>query len=148
MTTWGELASDEPELAAYSADRLNRAPAYLATVRATGAPRVHPITPIVATDGLYVFMEPKSPKAADLRERGWYALHSGVPDMNGSGGELMISGVGVAVIDPEVRADAAKAASYEPADRYILFELLVEEVRVTGYGSDPLPARRRWSAPR
>ena len=148
MPTWGDLASDEPELAAYGADRLNRAPAYLATVRANGAPRVHPITPIVASDGLYVFMEPSSPKAADLRERGWYTLHSGVPDMHGSGGELLISGVGVAVLDPEVRVDAAKAASYEPADRYILFELLLDDVRVTGYGDDPLPARKRWSAGR
>ena len=76
MTTWGAFAAAEPELASFVAKRLNVAPAYLATVRAGGAPRVHPVTPIFAADGLYLFMEPASPKGADLRERGWFALHT------------------------------------------------------------------------
>jgi len=39
-TTWGAFASAEPDLAAFVASRLTAAPAYLATVRANGAPRV------------------------------------------------------------------------------------------------------------
>ena len=76
------------------AERLLAAPAYLATVRTSGAPRVHPVTPIFTEAGLYLFMEPTSPKAADLRERDRFALHNGVPDNAGTGGEASVSGTG------------------------------------------------------
>lgn len=147
MTTWGEFARAEPELASFGAARLQAGPAYLATVRRTGQPRVHPVTPIVAPDALFVFMEPTSPKGRDLRERGWYAVHNGVPDTNGTGGEFYLSGRAFAVDDPAVRAVAVASASYEPADRYVLFELQVGEARCNGYGDVALPATRRWSAP-
>lgn len=83
--SWDEFVQLEPELARFGADRLTAAPAYLATVRRSGAPRVHPVTPIFAPGGLFLFMEPTSPKGTDLRERGWFALHNGVPDNEGSG---------------------------------------------------------------
>jgi hypothetical protein len=146
MIRWGEFAKAEPELAAFGAGRLHEPPAYLATVRKSGAPRVHPVTPIITADGLFLFMEPTSPKARDLRERGWYALHNGVPDIYGSGGEFFVSGRGFTIEDEVARATAAQAASYEPAERYVLFELKLSEVRCNGYGDVPLPARRRWSA--
>lgn len=146
LITWGEFARAEPELATFGAGRLGIPPAYLATVRPSGAPRLHPVTPIIAPDGLFLFMEPTSPKGRDLRERGWYALHNGVPDTHGSGGEFFVSGRGFAVEDAAVRALAVHAASYEPSDRYVLFELKLNEARCNGYGDVPLPARRRWSA--
>ena len=123
MTTWGAFTAAEPELAAFVAERLRAAPSYLATVRARGAPRVRPVTPIFTADGLYLFMEPTSPKGADLRERGWFALHNGVPDNAGTGGEASVSGIGHPVNHAAVRATVAAAASYGPADRYVLFEL-------------------------
>lgn len=144
MTTWGDFAATEPELAAFVAERLAAAPSYLATVRPSGAPRVHPVTPVTTADGLYVFMEPTSPKGADLRERGWFALHNGVPDNAGTGGEAAVSGTGHPVDDVALRAVVAAAASYEPADRYVLFELRPTEVRGNGYGDVALPERRRW----
>jgi hypothetical protein len=128
------------------ADRLRAAPSYLATVRAGGAPRVHPVTPIVSADGLYLFMEPTSPKGADLRQRGWFALHNGVADNAGTGGEASVSGTGHPVDDAAVRATVAAASSYRPADRYVLFELRPTEVRCNGYGDVTLPARRKWRA--
>jgi hypothetical protein len=146
VITWGEFAQAEPELAAFGAGRLGLPPAYLATVRRGGAPRVHPVTPIISAEGLFLFMEPSSPKGRDLRDRGWYALHNGVPDTEGSGGEFFVSGMGFAVEDPVARAIAALAASYEPAEQYVLFELKLTEARCNGYGDVPLPARRRWSA--
>jgi hypothetical protein len=146
MISWGEFAKLEPELVRFGADRLAVPPAYLATVRRSGRPRVHPVTPILSADALYLFMEPTSPKGGDLRERGWYALHSGVPDTHGTGGEFWIGGRGVAVDDPAERAIAAAASSYEPAERYVLFELQVDEARCNGYGDVELPVRQRWSA--
>ncbi len=145
--SWGAFAEAEPELAAFGADRLGAAVPYLATVRRDGTPRVHPVTPVLTADGLYVFMEPTSPKGRDLRERGRYSLHNGVPDTEGSGGEFQVSGRGVIVEDPTTRANVVRSASYSPADRYVLFELLVDEARCNGYGDVPLPAHRRWSAP-
>ena len=148
MTSWGDLSDAEPELAAFVAERLQAAPSYLATVRDSGAPRVHPVTPVVATNGLYVFMEPTSPKGDDLRMRGWFALHSSVPDNAGTGGEATVSGTGHLVDDDDVRRRAAAAASYEPADHYVLFELCPTEVRCKGYGDVSLPDRRHWRAGR
>jgi hypothetical protein len=145
MVRWGEFAGLEPGLAAFGVGRLSAVPAYLATIRRSGEPRVHPVTPVFTDDGLFVFMEPSSPKGADLRSRGHYALHNGVPDNNGTGGEFHVSGGGVAVVDPDVRLCAVRSASFAPADRYILFELLVTEARATGYGDVELPAVCRWS---
>lgn len=143
---WAEFAKREPELAQFGAGRLTEAPAHLATVRWSGSPRVHPVTPIISPLGLFLFMEPTSPKGRDLRERGRYALHNGVPDNAGSGGEFNVSGRGLAVDDPDMWSHVADAASYTPADRYILFELQLSEARCHGYGDVPLPSTRRWSA--
>src|SRR4051812_24760240 len=109
MTTWGAFAAAEPAMAAFVADRLRAAPSYLATVRASGAPRVHPVTPVLSADGLYLFMEPTSPKGRDLRERGAYAMHNGVPDDAGTGGEAAVRGSGRPVDDPAVRTAAVAA---------------------------------------
>lgn len=147
MTSWGTFAAEEPALAAFVADRLDAGPAYLATVRASGAPRVHPVTPILTATGLYVFMEPTSPKGVDLAERGWFALHSGVPDAAGTGGEAALTGTGHRVEDADVRTTVVAAASYSPAERYVLFELRPTEVRCNGYGDVALPEHRRWRAP-
>jgi len=147
MTTWGAFAAAEPALATFVVDRLLAAPAYVATLREDGTPRVHPVTPIVAADALYLFMEPTSPKGRDLRERGSYALHNGVRDGAGTGGEVSLRGTGRPVEDPAIRAAAVAAATYNPADRYVLFELLVDEIRCNGYGDVELPPTRRWVSP-
>jgi hypothetical protein len=146
--TWGEFSEREPELARFGADRLTAAPAYMATIRKSGAPRVHPVTPIFTAVGLFLFMEPTSPKARDLRQRGWFSLHNGVPDNAGSGGEFSVTGLGVAIDDADMWAKVADAASYTPADRYILFEFRLSEARRHGYGDVPLPSTRAWSVDR
>ena len=46
--SWQDFALAEPELSAFGEARLGTVrPAYLATVRADGMPRVHPVTPII-----------------------------------------------------------------------------------------------------
>jgi hypothetical protein len=62
MMSWAEFAEAEPETAVFGAPRLHERPGYLATVRKSGAPRVHPVTPIITSDGLFLFMEPNSPR--------------------------------------------------------------------------------------
>jgi hypothetical protein len=146
--SWGEFAEREPELARFGARRLTAAPAYLATVRRSGMPRVHPVTPIFTDDGLFLFMEPTSPKRRDLRERGWFAMHNGVPDNAGSGGEFWASGRGFPQDDPDLWSHVADSSSYTPLDRYILFEFQLSEARCHGYGDVPLPATQRWSLDR
>lgn len=144
MSTWGEFVSAHPSLAAFAADRLGHAPAYLATVRRDGGPRVHPVTPIIAADHLFLFMEPTSPKGRDLRERGRYALHSAVPDNKGTGGEFYVRGNAILIEDDALRTIALSSASYAPEARYILFELRVTEARCNGYGDVTLPSPTHW----
>ena len=143
--SWGEFAALEAELAQFGADRLRGSPAYLATIRRSGAPRVHPVTPIFAGTGLFLFMEPTSPKARDLEQRGWFAIHSGVPDHAGTGGEFSASGRGVAVEGTDLWTAVAEASGYDPPERYIVFEFRVNEARCHGYGDVPMPATRKWS---
>jgi len=144
MSSWNDFHSQAPDLATFGAALLTAAPAYLATLRDVGAPRVHPIAPIVGGGRLLVFMEPASPKGRDLRERGWYALHNGVPDTFGSGGEFFVRGRATLSDDPELRSIATEAAMYQPEDRYILFEFGIREARCNGYGDVPLPEPRSW----
>src|SRR4029079_15147172 len=144
---WSMFAEQEPELAAFGQARLLAAPAYVATLRASGMPRVHPVTPIFGAGGLFLFMEPTSPKGRDLRERGSFAMHCAVSDNEGSGGEFWIAGRGVPVDDPDRRAAGVGAAAYAPDDRYVLFELSGTEARCNGYGDVVLPAVTRWREP-
>jgi hypothetical protein len=90
-------------------------------------------------------MEPTSPKRRDLLERGWFALHSGVPDNAGTGGEFCVTGNGLAVDDPDMWSQVAEAASYTPIDRYVLFEFWLNEARCHGYGDVPMPATSKWA---
>jgi hypothetical protein len=143
--TWRDLEVADPDLAAVGATRLQgNGVAYLATVDPDGAPRVHPVTPIVGEGHVFVFMEPTSPKGADLKRGSRFALHSAVADMAGGGGEFIVRGVGRLIHDPAERAVAERLAPYDPADRYVLFELLVESAMKTDY-VDGQPARVRFS---
>jgi Pyridoxamine 5'-phosphate oxidase len=146
MASWGDFESQAPALAAFGLSRLTAAAAYLATLRSDRTPRVHPVSPIVGDGHLFVFMEPTSPKARDLRERGWYALHNGVPDTVGTGGEFFVAGRAEQLDDPALRPIATAAAPYQPEDRYLLFELLIAEARCNGYGDVALPEPERWTA--
>ena len=144
VPSWEEFEAQATDLAAFGARLLAAAPAYLATIRGVGPPRVHPISPIIGGGRLFVFMEPSSPKGADLRERHWYALHNGVPDTVGTGGEFFVSGQARLMDDPELRTIATGAAGYQPEERYILFELGINEARCNGYGDVALPEPSRW----
>jgi hypothetical protein len=145
--SWQQLTDDKPELAAFGAERLlDSEVAYLATVRKDGSPRVHPVTPIIGDGRLFVFMEPTSPKGHDLRRNGRYAMHCQVADSEGGKGEFFLSGRAQLVEEAAARETAVRAASYDVADRYILFELDVDQALGTTYSSDG-PVRQRWQRP-
>lgn len=144
MASWADFEADAVELAEFVASRLHGHPGYLATVDHRGAPRVHPVTPIIGDGFLFLFMEPTSPKGRDLRERRSYALHNGVHDDSGTSGECALRGNALPLDDPALRRTAEAASTYDPADRYVLFMLGIEDVVVTEY-SDHGPRRRRWT---
>jgi len=101
--SWKSLEDQQPELAAFGAERLNGQVAYLATVREDGSPRVHPMTPIIGQGHLFVFMEPTSPKGHDLRRDGRYAIHCSVGDTSGASGEFSVTGQAHWIDHPELR---------------------------------------------
>lgn len=143
MFNWLQFEQAELDLAAFGRERLSSRVAYLATIRADGGPRVHPVTPIIGGGHLYVYMEPTSPKGRDLQRDPRYALHCSVENWEGGGGEFVIHGQALPITDPQIRAEYDSYASYKPKERYILFELLLERVLATTY-LDGAPVRRRW----
>ena len=146
--SWNNLETADPELAAFGAERfVSPGVAYLATVRGDGAPRVYPVTPIIGEGCLFLFMEPTSPKGHDLRHDGRYAMHCSVENASGGGGEFFITGRARLVEDSALRQIATKAASFTPADRYVLFELSLEHASSTIYDGGN-PVRKRWRADR
>ncbi|HET8660860.1 MAG TPA: hypothetical protein VFM55_17890 [Micromonosporaceae bacterium] len=148
MATWDDLERSEPELA-QAGRRLLFQPGvgfgYLATVRADGGPRVHPVMPLLADGRLQVFVVP-SPKLADLRRDGRYALHStgaaDVPD------EFYITGTAWAVESPARRQAAMRAHPVSVAEDHVLVELDLDGVLWAHYPTPVRwpPAYRRWRA--
>ena len=142
--SWQALKEGNKELADFGRERFSSRVAYLATIRKDGSPRVHPVTPIIGDTRLFLFMESTSPKGIDLKRDGRYALHASVEDAGGGEGEFFITGFAQLVEDPDIRATAKQYASYDPADRYILFQLDLTSAFSNIYQSDGPPLRRRW----
>ena len=94
MATWAEFANDEPELAAFGLERMAGRIVYQATLRLDGSPRVHPVSPWIASGLLCVSFRPRSPKLNEVVRDARYALHSAQPweDRMGDHGEFMARG--------------------------------------------------------
>jgi hypothetical protein len=144
MVSWRSFEEEAGSLASFGRDRIDQRVSFLATVRADGGPRVHPVTPWVGDGRLYVRMYPTSPKAADLERDPRFALHSMMDNDDGIGGEFVVHGHAARVDPPEEIASAYAAIGGPWADRtYVLFELEVDDVMATEYAGDD-PVRRRW----
>src|SRR5437773_12292681 len=79
MVTWKEFAAAEPDLADVGRSLLYQFKvglAFLATVRQDGAPRLHPVCPVLSNGRLFVLMLPTSSKRYDLLWDGKYALQA------------------------------------------------------------------------
>lgn len=129
--------------------------AFLATTRRDGAPRLHPMCPILHSDGLYAFIVP-SPKREDLHRDGRYAMHSFPSD--GNEDAFCITGRAELLEDPGTVGELARRFADEremsepPADldtwepfRFLLASCLL--TRTTGHG-DPDPRHTTWRASR
>src|SRR4029453_17477663 len=104
MAPWSDFPPPEPSLAAGIRALLQQygpGMGYLATVRADGGPRLHPVSPVITDEGLYCFIV-DSPKRRDLDRDGRYALHSYPPEE--SDDEAYVTGRAVRVHDPLVVA--------------------------------------------
>jgi hypothetical protein len=133
---WAELEASDAELAEHARQRLTGGICYLATVRPDGFPRVHPVGAHVRDGRLVVPMKPTSPKGADLRRDGRYALHGTVEDRQGGGGEIMVTGVATEIEAPDDFA----------ARGWIAFDLRIGEVLSVRYPErDDRPLVTRWS---
>lgn len=120
---------------------------FLATVRRSGAPRLHPVVPIFAGAGLYVFISRGSPKWRDLARDGRYALHAALGPEDE---EFVITGEAMLVDDAAQWAGVQEAAGHSIHAGDVLFELRVGQGLHTRWKRvgqpDTVPTRMRWSA--
>lgn len=130
MASWSEFAAAAPSLAANVRalfEQYGPGLGYLATVRADGGPRVHPVSPVITDDGLYCFVI-ASPKRRDLERDGRYALHAYPPEDTND--EAYLAGTARPVTDR--RRVAALAARFRATPRvdWRLFEFGVDVAMV------------------
>jgi len=157
LITWGAFAAERPDLAEAGQGLLYQfgvGLAFLATTRADGAPRVHPMCPLVTEDGLYAFIVP-SPKRNDLDRDGRFAMHSFPADDNEDA--FSLAGRAEPVKDPALTQALARQYIEERDMReppiaiptWELFEFSVEScllTRTIGHG-DTNPRHTTWHTP-
>jgi hypothetical protein len=139
VATWGEFALAAPDMAGLLIGILEWIPiSYLATTCKDGAPRVHPVCPIIAEGRMFVAMAPDSPKRLDLVRDGRYAMHAlpgkwrEVDGEKRGDDEFYVTGRARRVDGDEVRVLITKAAGHEVRPQDWLFEFDIERV-MTAY---------------
>jgi hypothetical protein len=136
MASWRTFARAEPELADAVRGLMHQyGPGfgYLATIRADGAPRVHPVSPAIVDGGLFCFLI-DSPKRRDLARDDRYALHSFPAEECDD--EAYMAGRARPVEDRDRLRRLAIALRAEPRADWQLFELSLDLVMLTRR-SDP-----------
>ena len=152
MVTWKEFAAAEPDLADVGRSLLFQFKvglAFLATARKDGAPRLHPVCPVLSDDRLFVLIIPTSPKRHDLRRDGRYALQT-FPQPKPGSDEFSIAGKAVSVDDPAVGAAILRDAKHMADASEIAFELWIDHVMHTRWENVLTPqmrsVHRKWRA--
>lgn len=152
MVTWKEFAAAEPDLADVGRSLLFQFKvglAFLATVRNDGAPRLHPVCPVLSSDRLFVLIIPTSPKRHDLLRDGRYALQT-FPQPKPGSDEFYIAGKAAGVDDPAVRAAILRDAKHMADASEIAFELWIDHVMYTRWENVLTPqmcsVHQKWRA--
>ncbi len=132
MTSWNQIAEQEPELAEAVRERFTvRRHCTMATLRKDGSPRISGTEVEFSAGELWIGSMPGAMKALDLRRDPRVALHSPTvdpPDDNPGDwpGEAKIS------------ARAVEVSNADPADRSHRFRIEIEEVVLTRVSGDRL----------
>jgi hypothetical protein len=149
MTSWGQFAEVEPEMAARGAALLGVGVAYIATIARDGGPRVHPFTPLIAGGRLLTFIGKHTAKYHNLLRDPRHCVHAFLGE---SDEELLIIGRTVVADDWATRMSAAveaKKISMTSKDD-VAFELTVERAHWAvwdGLGTPDIRRRaKRWQA--
>ena len=152
MVTWTEFAAAEPDLADVGRSLLFQFKvglAFLATVRKDGAPRLHPVCPVLSSDRLFMLIIPTSPKRHDLLRDGRYALQT-FPQPKPGSDEFYIAGKAVGVDDLAVRAAILRDAKHMADPSEIVFELWIDHVMYTRWENVLTPqmcsVHQKWRA--
>jgi hypothetical protein len=78
MVTWKEFAAAQPDLAVIGRSLLFQFKvglAFLATVRKDGAPRLHPVCPVLSNDRLFLLVVPILPRSVRSARNGGRRRH-------------------------------------------------------------------------
>ncbi|MCG8591167.1 MAG: hypothetical protein MJE66_17895 [Proteobacteria bacterium] len=154
MVPWSDFARAAPEIAALGQQRLFQfgpGLAFLATVRADGGPRVHPVCVNLVEGDLYLLIGP-SPKRRDLLRDGRFALHSfPAADVDD---EFYLTGVAEHAPDPAVvervaAAQIARGATTsrdESAFRLAIERALYSRYKPRGQPDNWPPEYLKWSS--
>ena len=141
MLTWGEFRSARPDLADAGRKLLYNfgiGLGFLATVRADGGPRVHPICPVLTDDHLYGLIVP-GPKLNDLRRDRRFALHSETVPPPHQDDAFYLTGVPTEVTDPskweqvatQLLAERELQSRWPGFEAQVLFEFLFDRCLLT-----------------
>ena len=140
LATWRKFAEEEPTLAQAGSDQLFQygvGLAFLATLRKDGAPRLHPVCPVLSKSSLYILVLPNSPKRWDLERDGRYALQA-FPQDKPDSDEFYLSGTAQLVKDPTLFDAVLSDAKHHASPGEVLFELGIERAMHTrweGFGT-------------
>jgi hypothetical protein len=153
MFIWKDFAEANPILAQAGATQFCQygvGLAFLATIRKDGAPRLHPVCPVISGSGLYLLVQPHSPKRWDLQRDGRFALQA-FPQDRPDSDEFYLSGTARFVNEPAVFAAVLSDAKHHASPEEILFELQIERAMHTtwtGFGTPDYRAlHSSWTAP-
>jgi hypothetical protein len=105
MTTWNDLAQQQPDLAERVKARFEATGlALVATLRADGFPRVSGWEPLFALGELWLGSMPGSRKSHDVRRDPRLCLHNATADKDAKAGDAKIYGRAIEVTDETDRA--------------------------------------------
>ncbi len=146
MATWSDFAAAEPDMAAAGLALLEKFHlGYLATVRADGAPRVHPVSPFIINGRLFVATPQDSPKAHDQLRDGRYVLHM-LPGKDDA--EFRIRGRARTVTDAATRTTVRERGPHFVKEHDHIFEYDIEEAATAHWEKvgqpGTYPVRRSW----
>lgn len=151
MKRWSDFAAEKPDMEEAGRVLIYQfrvGLGYLATIRKDGGPRLHPVCPVIANGGLYVFIGNHSPKVHDLLRDGRFALHS-FPTANVDD-EFYVSGRAIRVDDAGVRQVVYETYTATGAftSNDTLFELWLDRALHSKYESPSSwpPVYTKWSA--